>query len=192
MQFFSADNQKKISFLFMKKQPQKCLIIHIWFFFLVLAWLPKRPIFGKNKNLKDSPCLLSIYSLLYSENKIQVLDKIYNKVILAQMASKDFFLPHDAVATWRKAAWCILFPLFFVARQYAWANILLLATRWYCKTFNITHQVLLISELGMGQAKILELKNWKHNMASKTFSSFRPFIGNLTCTCTCDFTINIK
>ena len=27
------------------------------------AWLPKRPILGRNRNLKGSPCLLSIYSL---------------------------------------------------------------------------------------------------------------------------------
>ena len=47
------------------------------FFFLVLAWLPKRPIFGRNRNLKGSPCLLSIYSLAKISNYI--LSKIYWK-----------------------------------------------------------------------------------------------------------------
>ena len=37
-------------------------------FFLVLAWLPKRPVFDRNRNLKDSLCLLSIYSLMQAEN----------------------------------------------------------------------------------------------------------------------------
>ena len=34
------------------------------FFFLVLVWLPKRSILGKKRNLKGSPCLLSIYFLI--------------------------------------------------------------------------------------------------------------------------------
>ena len=39
------------------------LIIQNWTFFSSTAWLPKRPILGRNRNLKGSPCLLSIYSL---------------------------------------------------------------------------------------------------------------------------------
>ena len=39
------------------------LIIENWTFFSSTAWLPKRPILGRNRNLKGSPCLLSIYSL---------------------------------------------------------------------------------------------------------------------------------
>ena len=46
-----------------KNRAQKLLIIQNWTFFQVLAWLPKRPIFSRNRNLKGSPCLLSIYSL---------------------------------------------------------------------------------------------------------------------------------
>ena len=33
-------------------------------FFSSTAWLPKRPIFGRNRNSKGSPCLLFIYSLM--------------------------------------------------------------------------------------------------------------------------------
>ena len=32
-------------------------------FFSLPAWLPKRPILGRNRNLLGSPCLLSTYSL---------------------------------------------------------------------------------------------------------------------------------
>jgi hypothetical protein len=39
------------------------LIIQNWTFFSSTAWLPKRPILGRNRNLKGSPCLLSIYAL---------------------------------------------------------------------------------------------------------------------------------
>ena len=47
-----------------KNRAKKLLIIQNWTFFHVLAWLPKRPILGRNRNLKGSPCLLSIYSLV--------------------------------------------------------------------------------------------------------------------------------
>ena len=46
-----------------KNSPQKLFIIHNQFFFPVLAWLPKRPILGRNRNLIGSPCLLSTISL---------------------------------------------------------------------------------------------------------------------------------
>ena len=47
-----------------KNGAKKLLIIQNWTFFSSTAWLPKRPILGRNRNLKGSPCLLSIYSLL--------------------------------------------------------------------------------------------------------------------------------
>ena len=59
----------KIKFLTMrtwKNNSKKLLRIHNQFFFSVLAWLPKRPILGRNRNLKGSPCLLSIYSLQHT------------------------------------------------------------------------------------------------------------------------------
>jgi len=40
------------------------LIIQNWPFFLVPAWLPKRPILGRNRNFMGSPCLLSTISLI--------------------------------------------------------------------------------------------------------------------------------
>ena len=46
-----------------KNGAKKLLIIQNWTFFSGTAWLPKRPILGRNRNLKGSPCLLSIYSL---------------------------------------------------------------------------------------------------------------------------------
>ena len=46
-----------------KNWAKKLLIIQNWTFFHVLAWLPKRPILGRNRNLKGSSCLLSIFSL---------------------------------------------------------------------------------------------------------------------------------
>jgi hypothetical protein len=46
-----------------KNGAKKLLIIQNWIFFSSTAWLPKRPILGRNRNLKGSPCLLSIYSL---------------------------------------------------------------------------------------------------------------------------------
>ena len=49
-----------------KNGAKKLLIIQNWTFFSSTAWLPKRPILGRNRNLKGSPCLLSIYSLLLS------------------------------------------------------------------------------------------------------------------------------
>ena len=51
MQHFSADAiECKIFWkkIVMKKRPQKLPMIHNWFFFTTVAWLPQRP---KNKNL---------------------------------------------------------------------------------------------------------------------------------------------
>ena len=47
-----------------KNRAKKLLIIQNWPFFSSTAWLPKRPILGRNRNSKGSPCLLSIYSLV--------------------------------------------------------------------------------------------------------------------------------
>ena len=46
-----------------KNNPKKLLRIHNQQFFSLPAWLPKRPIFGRNMNLIGSPCLLSTISL---------------------------------------------------------------------------------------------------------------------------------
>ena len=48
--------------------PQKLLIIHNQQFFSLPAWLPKRPILGRNMNFIGSPCLLSTISLSYIQN----------------------------------------------------------------------------------------------------------------------------
>jgi hypothetical protein len=61
-------NQKDLIFAHenMKKIPQKLLITHNQHFFSLPAWLPKRPILGRNKNFIGSPCLLSTISLQFS------------------------------------------------------------------------------------------------------------------------------
>ena len=46
-----------------KNGPKKLLRIHNQQFFSLPAWLPKRPIFCRNRNLIGSPCLLSTISL---------------------------------------------------------------------------------------------------------------------------------
>ena len=48
-----------------RNNPQKLLIIHNQQFFSLLAWLPKRPILGRNRNFIGSPCLLSTISLVF-------------------------------------------------------------------------------------------------------------------------------
>ena len=48
----------------MKKQPSKDAHNSQRIFFSVLAWLRKRPILGRNRNLIGSPCLLSTISLI--------------------------------------------------------------------------------------------------------------------------------
>ena len=53
----------------MKKQPSKIPHNAQPIFFSVLAWLPKRPILGRNRNLIGSPCLLSTISLTLQQNK---------------------------------------------------------------------------------------------------------------------------
>ena len=56
-----------------KNRAQKLLIIQNWTFFLVLAWLPKRPILGRNRNLNGSSCLLSIYSLIRAKTDLRII-----------------------------------------------------------------------------------------------------------------------
>jgi hypothetical protein len=46
-----------------KNSPKHLLIIHNQQFFSLPAWLPKRPILGRNWNFIGSPCLLSTISL---------------------------------------------------------------------------------------------------------------------------------
>ena len=61
--------------------------------FLVLVWLPKRPNFGRNRNLKGSPCLLSIYSLTRSvqlSEQIQGNQKHQEKLINIPNSRKHF------------------------------------------------------------------------------------------------------
>ena len=52
-----------------KNSPQKLLIIHNQQFFSLMAWLPKRPFLGRNRNFIGSPCLLSTISLYTMINK---------------------------------------------------------------------------------------------------------------------------
>ena len=52
-----------------KNSPQKLLIIHNQQLFSLPAWLPKRPILGRNRNFIGSPCLLSTISLLLATNR---------------------------------------------------------------------------------------------------------------------------
>ena len=47
-----------------KNSHQKLLIIHKHQFFSLLAWLPKRPILGRNRKFIGSPCLLSTIFLV--------------------------------------------------------------------------------------------------------------------------------
>ena len=54
-----------------KNSPKKLLRIHNQQFFSLPAWLPKRPIFGKNRNLIGSLCLLSTISLIVLHNKLK-------------------------------------------------------------------------------------------------------------------------
>ena len=65
-------------------------------FFLGLAWLPKWPIFGRKKNLKCSPCLLSIYSLDQTPKthsslptKISILSNFCNFMIEINLPAKQ-------------------------------------------------------------------------------------------------------
>jgi hypothetical protein len=57
----------------MKKQPSKLLIIYNQHFFSLSAWLSKRPILGRNRNLIGSPCLLSTISMA-NKNEIQIME----------------------------------------------------------------------------------------------------------------------
>jgi hypothetical protein len=52
-----------------KNGRKKLLRIHNQQYFSLLAWLPKRPIFGRNRNLIGSPCLLSTISLIIDKNR---------------------------------------------------------------------------------------------------------------------------
>ena len=54
-----------------KNGAKKLLIIQNWTFFSSTAWLPKRPIFGRNMNLIGSPCLLSTISLVVEIKYVQ-------------------------------------------------------------------------------------------------------------------------
>ena len=67
----------------MKEQPSKVAHNSQPAIFLLPAWLPKRPILGRNRNFIGSPCLLSTISLL-------VLDFI-NAFIRSHLIQKIFY-----------------------------------------------------------------------------------------------------
>jgi hypothetical protein len=56
----------------MKKQPSNVAQNSQPAFFSLPAWLPKRPILGRNMNFIGSPCLLSIISLANSQKLEQM------------------------------------------------------------------------------------------------------------------------
>ena len=58
--------------------------------FLVLAWMPKTPILGRNRNLIGSPCLLSTYVLLAS---IDLL--MHNKINVVGFAKALLYIPEE-------------------------------------------------------------------------------------------------
>ena len=65
--------------------------------FLILAWLPKRPIFGKNKNLTDLTNLFSIHSLTCCNSQLSTFGvpvighKIMHSIVLTHKCQLNEF-----------------------------------------------------------------------------------------------------
>ena len=85
----------------MKKQSSK-VAHNIKFIFLVPAWLPKRPIFGRNRNFTGSTSLLSLYSLIRRHALLVVQVSLWCKIISQNVSPTssisnylilDLFLP---------------------------------------------------------------------------------------------------
>ena len=72
-----------------KNSPKKLIIIHNQQFFLLPAWLPKRPIFGRNRNFIGSPCLLSTISLSYTKKRYLALGNLAKLVFLSILSFKN-------------------------------------------------------------------------------------------------------
>ena len=73
-----------------KNRAQKLLIIQNWTFFHVQAWLPKRPIFDRNRNLKGSPYVSPLYILLEQNRKL-IFSKKKVLGVLQKTKSLNFF-----------------------------------------------------------------------------------------------------
>jgi hypothetical protein len=105
------------------------LIIQNWTFFSSTAWLPKRPILGRNRNLKGSPCLLSIYSLI--EMHLILIGQLRtNPIIFKQCAPLGWRRVAASGGEWRRGVACFLWrcllPLRYIAFREARLLTLLL------------------------------------------------------------------
>ena len=123
---------------------QKYLIIG---FFLALAWLPKRPIFGRNMHFKGSPCLLSIYSMMYTDKvasqilKVTKIQSVFSLSLYGQKRDPELYssFPMDILG-------------FLFCRKVMIENTLwLLATFFYLPTY--------IKNLDLGYQNWVKMNN---------------------------------
>ena len=75
-----------------RNSPQKLLIIHNQQFFSLPAWLPKRPILGRNRNFIGSPCLLSTISLWWALNAFSNFTNFFVKISDKKIAEFNYCL----------------------------------------------------------------------------------------------------
>ena len=91
--------------------PQKLLIIHNQHFFSLPAWLPKRPILGRNRNFIGSPCLVYTISL-----NIWHIHSMYIRGVGSGWAGWAHAHPDfgkiEGGGQWRRAALLLAYPDF--------------------------------------------------------------------------------
>ena len=100
----------------MKKQPSKVAHNSQPIFFSVLAWLPKRPILGRNRNFIGSLCLLSTISLENVNKLVSLtLQDIY--AVRTSMSKTGYWI--DRCRKKEKAFFLSFFsyPLVFVRKR---------------------------------------------------------------------------
>jgi hypothetical protein len=82
-----------------KNSPQNLLIIHNQQLFSLPAWLPKRPVLGRNRNFIGSPCLLSTISLSKTDILLSITD-VGSKVDSFQKRNQKVFVVLCAFVSW--------------------------------------------------------------------------------------------
>jgi hypothetical protein len=101
-------------------------------FFSVLAWLPKRPIFGRKRNLIGSSCLLSTMSLVWS-HFYQIW--LWSIIDAYEQISFDTDISR-CKNTYIKGV-CLAFFGIFMFLEMSVSKILALRRLWYRKTTKI-------------------------------------------------------
>ena len=131
------------------------LLIHI--FFLGLAWLPKRPILCRDRNLKGSTYLLSILSLVKSHKNLHYA--IYSSQQVVYNSKHFLFFPACSKSKYLFPIRTLIFPINQIQETFRNKlkkhSVAIQNTNYDCKNLKCNFKKLLISYCMWFCAKLL-------------------------------------